>query len=78
MNIQTGDVPEIGARATNFTVARVRRDILRRSNIGLLFTGRSVSRAGTGSSETYGVDGVFSFYNNLNINTYWAKSRTRV
>ena len=76
MNIQTGDVPDIGARATNFTVARVRSDILRRSNIGFLFAGRSVSEDGAGSSETYGVDGVFSFYDNFNINTYWAKTET--
>ena len=76
MNIQTGDLPDIGARRTNFTVARVRTDILRRSNVGALFTGRSVSKSGAGSSQTYGVDGLFSFYDNLDINTYWAKTRT--
>ena len=76
MNIQTGGVPDIGARSTNFTIARIRRDILRRSNVGLLFTGRSVSKDGEGSSETYGIDGVFSFYDNLNINTYWSKTQT--
>ena len=76
MNIQTGDVPDIGALGTNFTVARVRRDILRRSNVGALFTGRSVSKSGAGSSETYGVDGLFSFYDNLNLNTYWSKTNT--
>ena len=75
MNLQTGDVPEIGTRATNFTVARIRRDILRRSNVGLLFTGQSVSKSGRGSSQTYGADGIFSFYNNLDINTYWAVTR---
>ena len=74
MSIRTGEVPGIGTRSTNFTVARVRRDILRRSNVGLLFTGRSVSKSGRGSSETYGADGVFSFYDNLDINTYWAKT----
>jgi TolB-like protein len=74
MGIRTGEVPIIGSRSTNFTVVRVRRDILRRSNVGLLFTGRSVSKSGAGSSETYGVDGIFSFYDNLNINTYWAKT----
>ena len=74
MSIRTGEVPIIGSRSTNFTVVRVRRDILRRSNVGLLFTGRSESKSGAGSSETYGVDGVFSFYDNLNINTYWAKT----
>ena len=76
MNIQTGAVPEIGALGTNFTVARVRSDILRRSNVGVLFTGRSVSKSGAGSSETYGVDGLFSFYDNLNINTFWSKTET--
>jgi len=76
MNIQTGKVPDIGAPATNFTVARVRRDLLRRSNVGLLFAGRSVSKDGGGSSQTYGADGVFSFYDNLNINTYWSKTAT--
>ena len=76
MNIQTGEVPDIGASGTNFTVARVQRDILRRSSVGVLFTGRSVSKSGAGSSETYGVDGVFSFFDNLNLNTYWAKTAT--
>ncbi len=76
LNIRTGDVPDIGARSTNFTVARVQRDILRRSSFGVLFAGRSVSKSGVGSSETYGIDGVFSFYDNLNLNTYWAKTAT--
>ena len=76
MNIRTGDVSEIGTPVTNFTVARLRRDVLRRSNVGLLFTNRSVSKTGTGSSQTYGVDGIFSFFNNLNVNTYWSKTST--
>ena len=76
MNVRTGDVARIGARATNFSVVRVRRDLLRRSNVGFLFTGRSISRDGAGTGETYGADGVFSFYDNLNINTYWAKTET--
>ena len=76
MNIQTGDAPAAEAVATNFSVVRLRRDVLRRSNIGLLVTSRSVSRAGPGSSEAYGIDGVFSFYDDLNINTYWAMTKT--
>ena len=76
LNIQTDDSPEAGAVATNFSVVRVRRDLFRRSSVGALFTGRSVSIAGTGSAETYGLDGLFSFYDNLNINTYWAKTTT--
>ena len=76
LNIQTDDSPEAGAVATNFSVVRVRRDLLRRSSVGALFTGRSVSITGAGSAETYGVDGIFSFYDNLNISTYWAKTTT--
>ena len=77
VNIQTGDAAALGAPATNFSVVRVKRDILRRSSIGALFTRRSVSTRGpTGSNDAYGVDGTFAFYDNLNINTYWAETRT--
>ena len=76
LNVQTGDAPEAGAVATNFSVVRLRRDVLRRSAIGALFTRRSVARRGPGSSDTVGVDGTFAFYDNLSINTYWAHTRT--
>ena len=76
MNVQTGDEAAAGALATNFSVVRVKRDLLRRSSIGVIFTGRSVSALGTGSSETYGLDGTFAFYDNLNINTFWAQTST--
>lgn len=76
LNVQTGDAAATNARRTNFSVLRLRRDILRRSSVGLMFTNRSVSRTGIGSNETYGVDGLFSFYDNLSISTYWAKTST--
>jgi TolB-like protein len=77
MNIQTGDATESGAPATNFSVVRVKRNILRRSSIGALFTARSVStRDPTGSNEAYGVDGTFAFFDVLTINGYWAETRT--
>ena len=76
MNIQTGDEPVMETRETNFSVIRVKRDVLRKSSIGALFTRRSVSSLGPGSSETYGVDGLFAFYDNLNLNTYWATTKT--
>ena len=69
MNVQTGDEPVAGALATNYSVVRVKRDLLRRSSIGVLFTGRSVSTQGAGSSQTYGVDGTFAFYDNLKTST---------
>ena len=41
-----------------------------------MFTGRSQSQRGRGSNEAYGVDGVFGFYDDLTINTHWARTRT--
>ncbi len=76
LNIQTDDTPGASAVATNFTVVRVKRDILRRSRIGGIFTGRSVSTVGPGSNEVYGLDAAFSFYENVNFNGYYARTRT--
>ena len=76
LNVQTDEGPVSGTASTNFSVARVKRDILRRSAVGALFTGRSVSVDGSGTNQVFGVDGVFSFYDNLNINSYLAKSET--
>ncbi len=76
VNVQTGDEPTVGALSTNFTALRVKRDILRRSSIGVIATGRSVSTVGEGSNEAYGVDAVFSFYDNVNFNGYYARTQT--
>ena len=76
LNIQASDEPASGTPATNFTVLRVKRDVFRRSSIGALFTGRSVTTDGTGSNEVYGVDGTFAFYDHLSLDTYWAQTRT--
>ncbi len=76
VNIQTDDALGANAVATNFTVLRIKRDILRRSRIGGIFTGRSVSTVGNGSNEAYGLDVAFSFYDNVNLNGYYARTRT--
>jgi len=76
LNIQTDDVREVGARATNFSVVRVRRDILRESAVGALVTRRSVGQGGRGPNTAYGLDGTFNFINDLAINTYWARTET--
>ena len=55
---------------------RLKQDVLRKSSIGALFTGRSVSESGVGSNQVYRVDGTFGFYDNLGINVYWARSST--
>ncbi len=61
---------------TNFTVMRVRRDILRRSNIGAIFTNRSHSPTAAGANQAYGVDAAFSFFQNLTANAYYARSES--
>ena len=76
LNIQTDDVAGTSAASTNFTVVRLKRDILRRSRIGGIFTGRSVSTEGDGSNAAFGLDAAFSFYDNVNLNGYYARTRT--
>ncbi|HIE91828.1 MAG TPA: hypothetical protein EYQ83_02750 [Acidobacteria bacterium] len=81
LNIQTDDVlgdaiSDSGVRGTNFTVLRVKRDILRRSSIGGIFTNRSVSVEGDESNQAFGVDGTFAFYDNVNFNGYYARTET--
>ena len=76
LNIQTGDQTVSGARGTNFTVLRVKRDLLRRSSIGGLVTNRSLALSGDGSNQTYGVDATFSFFDSVNLLGYYARTRT--
>ena len=76
LNIQTGDEATSGAVSTNFTVVRVKRDILRRSTIGGIFTNRSVSLVGDGSSQVYGVDGRLAFLDDFRVTGYFANTQT--
>jgi hypothetical protein len=75
INIQSEKVSG-GPDATNFSVVRLQRSILRRSSIGALFTGRSASALGTGSNQLYGLDGRFAFFENLTFNTFFAQTKT--
>ena len=75
-NIQSDDEPLSGSQPTNFSVVRLKRDVLRRSSIGAMYTGRSVGPGGGGRNDTYGVDGTFAFFDNLAFNTYWARTRS--
>jgi hypothetical protein len=76
LNIQTGEEDLTRTQPTNFSVVRLRRDILRRSSVGLLLSNRSVGMSRSGTNQSYGVDGTFAFFQNLEINTYWAKTDT--
>ncbi|MEO5740443.1 MAG: DUF5916 domain-containing protein [Vicinamibacterales bacterium] len=76
VNIQTRQDDVSGQPSTNFAVLRLRRDILRRSNIGVIAVNRSAKGTRLQGNQTYGVDGLFSFFENLNINTYVARTQT--
>ncbi len=77
MNIQAGDDGATGSPATNFTVLRAKRDILRRSTIGAMFTNRNQSSVTPGGdNRAYGVDAAFGFYQNVSLSGYYAQTRT--
>ncbi len=76
MNIQTGEETVSQSPSTNFSLVRLKRDVLRKSSIGVIATGRSINASGSGSNAVYGVDGAFSFFENVFFDTYWARTRT--
>ena len=76
IDVQAGDEAISETPATNFSVVRLRRDIMRRSSVGVLFGGRSKSTVGNGSAETYGVDTALRFTDFLALDAYLAKTTT--
>jgi hypothetical protein len=77
LNIQTGDEEVSQSPSTNFTVARIKRDILRRSTIGAMFTNRTkLASNQPGDNQAYGVDAAFGFYQNVALGGYYARTET--
>ena len=77
LNIQTDREQVSMTEPTNFTVIRLRQDILRKSFVGLMFTRRSVSVLAPGSSNNaYGLDANFGFFQNVYFSGYYAKTDT--
>ena len=77
LEIRTEGIDEAGVDPTNFSVIRVRRDVLGRSDIGVIATHRNTSLTEEATSNLVaGVDANFAFYQNIRFNTYYAVSRT--
>ena len=74
LNIQTEDALIANAEATNFSVVRVKSVVLRRSSIGAIVTNRDPSLAGEESNRVYGADANMLFYDNLQVNAFYARS----
>ena len=76
LNIQTGDSASADALSTNFSVVRVKRDMLRRSNFGVIYTRRSRLEDGPGVNQVYGADLNLRFYENITYTNYYAQTET--
>ena len=76
LNIQSSNDLAFNAPKTNFSVLRIKRDILRRSAIGFIATHRSINESQSGTNDVFGADATFTFLELLNINGYWARTWT--
>ena len=80
LNIQTEEKPSARALATNFSALRLKRNLLRRSNVGMMATRRGPalgSVAGSGAaSYTTGIDATMLFFKSINITSYYALTST--
>ena len=59
---------------TNFSVVRFRRDVLRKSDVGGLFINKQDTEGR--ANRTYGVDSNFTFFDHLDITSYFLKTNT--
>ena len=71
LSIQSDEFEEIAS--TNFTVARVRRDILGNSDVGGIFINK---QGGSEHNRTYGIDGHFQFFSHLEMASFFLKTDT--
>jgi hypothetical protein len=76
LNVQTGDDVSGTVSPANFTVLRAKRDILRRSSIGAMATHRTATPGVPGSNDGYGADAALSFYENVRIDGFVARTRS--
>src|SRR4029450_10031117 len=76
LSIQTEDKPSVKARATNFTAIRLKRNIFRRSNVGVIATRRGPAASGDADSYAVGVDTSRLFFNSIKLTSYYARTDT--
>jgi hypothetical protein len=62
--------------ATNYTALRLRRDVLRNSDVGVMFLNKDVS--GSAYNRAFGLDANFRFLGDLRVNTAIAKTDSPV
>lgn len=72
LDVQTGAFGSIPPR--NFAVARVKKDILSRSNVGAIVTNRDSGTSGDPYNRSLGLDGNFTFFEHFTIQSYLAST----
>ena len=72
INMQTGEDATGHVDNANFSVARLQRDILRKSAVGVIYTHRTGQR----ENDVFGADAHWAFFDNLSFYTYLAKTKT--
>jgi hypothetical protein len=76
LNIQTDDEPAARAVSTNFSALRLKRNLFRRSNVGVMATRRGPAFGGAAApSYTFGADATMLFFNSINVTSYYALTK---
>ncbi len=80
LDIQTDDAPSAGAVATNFSALRLKRNLFRRSNVGMIATRRGpgpvrAAAGGRDASYSIGADATLLFFKSINLTSYYAHTR---
>lgn len=73
MNVQTEALPIEGIPASNYSVARVKRDVLSRSTVGAFFLNRE-SGGSNDFNRVYGMDAAFTFHKYFKADGFFARS----
>jgi hypothetical protein len=87
LNIQTDDNPATRSVSTNFAAMRLKRNVLRRSNVGVIATRRGPGVAGSSASGgsagsaadasySMGLDATMLFFKSINLTGYYARTST--
>jgi len=74
LNIETARSESVGVEPTNFTAVRLRRDILRRSNVGVIATARHPGATGGDTGVMMGADASFRLSQNNTLLGYFAST----
>ncbi len=82
LDIHTEDDPDAGAAGTGFTALRLKRNVFRRSNLGIMATRRGpaavstpANRGSGDASYTVGADATLLFFKSVNLTGYAARTR---